>query len=103
MKSNKLWLLGLGHAILIFFYIYGVVILMSNAQRLFGAINNNILGAIAFLLLFVVSALITGTLVLGLPIYLFLNGEKIEALKMFFYTAGWLILIAILVFMTLLI
>ena len=95
--------MGLAHALLTFFYILGVVEIMSNGERIFGSMNNKVLGPIAILLLFVVSALITGTLVLGRPIYLFLNGQKTEALKMFFFTSGWLVAIAILVFTVLLI
>ena len=71
-----------------------LVTLILNGEKLFGTIDN-ILGPIAFLLVFVVSASITGSLVLGKPILMYLDGQKTEAVKLFMYTIGWLAIIAI--------
>jgi len=49
-------------------------------------------GPVAFLLLFVLSAAVVGALVLGKPALLYLDGEKKEALRTFFYTLGFLLL-----------
>jgi len=46
------------------------------------------------LILLVISATITGMLVLGKPILLYLENKKIEAIKMLSYTVGWLAIIA---------
>lgn len=43
------------------------------------------------LLLFVTSALICGSIVLGYPIYLFASGEKSRAVKTVLWTAAWLV------------
>ena len=51
---------------------------------------DNFLGPVAFLLLFVLSAAITGALILGRPVVLYLENRKLEAVKLFLYTVGWL-------------
>jgi hypothetical protein len=44
------------------------------------------------LLLFIISASVTGLLVLGKPIHLYLSGLKKEAFVLLFATTGWLVL-----------
>ena len=71
-------------------YIALVVIAVSNGEKLFAEIPETILLPMAFLMLFVLSAAITGGLVIGKPILMYINGSKNEAVKLFFYTLGWL-------------
>lgn len=80
-------------------YVSVVATMMKNGEKIFDNINQTT-GPIAFLSLFVLSAAITGSLVLGKPVVLYLNGEKNEAVKMFIYTVCWLALavISLLVF-----
>lgn len=87
--SKKLLTHSFGHAALVVLYILGVVSIMSNAQKLFRD-NHSILIPMMILMLFVLSATVVATLVLGRPILLYLDGKKSEALKMFGYTVGWL-------------
>ncbi len=75
-------------------YVFGVVGLMQNAERLFGP-DENFLAPVSFLMLFILSVVITGGLILGKPILMFLNGEKAEAVKLFLYTVGWLALMIV--------
>ena len=49
----------------------------------------------AMLLLLVLSATITGALVLGKPILLYLDNKKADAIKLFFWTLGWLVIMTI--------
>lgn len=70
-------------------YVTAVATLIRNGERIFGKMDN-ILGPIAFLLLFVISAAITGSLVLGKPVLMYLDGQKKEAIRLFLYTIGWL-------------
>jgi len=70
-------------------YIIGVALLMQNAERIFGTMNN-VLGPITFLLLFTLSALVVGGLLLTKPIMLYLDGKKKEAMMMLFTCIGWL-------------
>ncbi len=82
-------------------YVTGVSLLISNAERIFGKMTG-FLGPVAMLLLLVVSATTTGLLVFGRPVYMIYNGQKIEGLKMLFYTIGWLFLITVIVLISLL-
>lgn len=45
----------------------------------------------AFLMLFVLSALVEALFVLGQPVWMFLHGQRAEALKLLGYTVGALI------------
>jgi hypothetical protein len=100
MKTQKPALYSFGHAVLVLAYVSGVAALMFNGERLFGN-GKNILIPIGMLLLFVFSATITGTLVLGRPILLYIDGAKSEAIKFFAYTLGWIFLIMCTVFIAL--
>ena len=62
-------------------YIALVAFLMTNGNQIFGQANG-ILGGVGILLLFTLSALVVGTLVLGKPLMLYLDGSKKEAVKL---------------------
>ena len=53
-------------------YVVIVVLIINNAEKILGTMKN-IIGPIAFLLLFVASAAITGFLVLGQPMMLYFD------------------------------
>jgi len=88
------------YAVVVIGYIVLVAWIMNLAPILFGRISG-IWGPVAFLLLFVLSAAITGALVLGKPILLYLEGAKQEAVKLFIYTIGFLAGALILAFLIL--
>lgn len=75
-------------------YVAIVALIIYNAEKVFGTMRN-IIGPIAFLLLFVTSAAITGFLVLGQPIMLYFENQKREAVKLFVYTVAWLFIFTI--------
>ena len=75
-----------------FVYIAVVSWSMFNASRWFGNGEESFLIPIFMLLLFVVSATITGFLVLGKPIMLYLDGEKKTAYSLLFVTIVWLVI-----------
>lgn len=79
----------------VFLYVAAVAWLSFNSQRIFGGKPDNFLAPLFALLLLVISASITGFLVLGKPILLYLEGLKKEALKMLFATLAWLVLFLI--------
>jgi len=79
------------HALGVFAYIVIVAGIMTNGERLFPD-DRSFFGPIAFLTLFVISAAITGSLVVGKPIMMYLAGQKHESATMFMYTVGWLAL-----------
>ena len=78
-------------------YVAIIGTVMTNGERIFGEINKAT-GPIAFLMLFVLSAAVTGSLVLGKPILMYLNNQKSEAVKLFIYTLCWLALGVLILF-----
>ncbi len=97
MKKLSLGLKSVISAILATIYILGVVLFMSNGERMFDQLDNEMLAGTTMLLLFVFSALITGSLILGRPISLFLEGKKQEGWKSLFYTGLSLFVILVIV------
>lgn len=70
-------------------YVSILVTAVLNGERVFGTVNTSI-APVMFLTTFVLSAAITGGLVLGKPVMLFLENKKSEAIKLFIYTLCWL-------------
>lgn len=94
MKKSEYFTKSLISAVGTFLYVAAVAWLGFNNQAIFGK-TNNFLMPLFILLLFVISASVTGLLVLGRPIQLYLNGFKKEALVLLFSTLAWLILFLI--------
>lgn len=86
------------HALGTVVYVTIVVLIMQNANQLFGFTDSKLLGPMAFLMLFVLSAAIVGSLVLARPAMLYLNGQKSEGVRLFVYILGWLLLAILIVF-----
>ncbi len=76
-------------------YVFVISQIMTRGEQLFGKIENNLLGPMVFLLMFVFSALITGYLVLGKPIMMYLDGQKKEAIRLLFYTGAFLFVLMV--------
>jgi hypothetical protein len=96
MNNSKLLYHSFLFSVGVIVYIVLVASIMQNAEELFGKMQN-IWGPIAFLMLFVVSAAICGLLVFGRPVYLFLNGQKRESVKLALYTIGFLFIETVIV------
>lgn len=79
-----------------FIYVSAVAWVLSNGQKLFGNVSG-FAAPLLILTLLVVSASITGLLVLGKPIHLYLNGFKKEAFVLLFATLAWLLVFIIFV------
>ncbi len=98
MKNSKLFWLSALNSLGVAIYVFLVVLFLNNAQNILGPQDNKILSPMIFLLLFVFSALLTGFLVLGRPIMLYINGLKKEGLRALLYTGLGLFIILIIVF-----
>lgn len=96
MKNQKILFWSLVNAVGVFIYVTAVVLLITNGERVFGQMQN-IWGPVAFLLLFVFSALATGLLVFGRPAYLWLNNFKKEAVTMLLFTVLDLFILTLIV------
>jgi len=92
MKKSNLTLMALADALGVAVYTAAVAFIMQNAQYVFGDMKS-IWGPIAFLMLFVLSATVVGSLVFGRPVYLYFEGKKKEAVALFLYTACFMAVI----------
>lgn len=81
-------------------YVILVVSFIFSLQN-FPTLQNTIFIPISMLLLFVCSAAITGFLVFGKPIMLYIDGKKKEAVSLLGYTLGILVLITLILFILL--
>lgn len=99
MNNKKLLLAALLNALGVAIYIVGVSLVIRNGEKIFGKMDN-FLGPVAFLLLFVLSAAVTGALTLGRPAILYLDGQKPAAIKLLLYTIGWLALLTLTALLT---
>lgn len=83
-------------------YILLVSFFLNNASSIFGSKDNKFITPIVVLLLFVFSALLTGYLIIGRPLMLYIDGAKKEAVKLLFYTGAgllfWLLIFGIILF-----
>lgn len=94
--SNKLLSQSLFFALGEGAYIFLVALIIRNGDQLFGN-SPGVLGIIAFLTLFVVSAAISGALILGKPTLLYLEGKKKLAIQHFALTLLWMLLFLVIV------
>lgn len=92
MKNSKLIYYSVIQSLGVFIYTAAVAWFLFNGEHIFGN-GKNFLVPLVLLLLFVISAATTGILVLGKPIYFYLNGFKKEAVKLLIYTIISLFLI----------
>jgi hypothetical protein len=101
MKKSEYILKSLANAAGVLVYTSAVAWIFFNGQAIFGKASSFLM-PLFLLLLFVVSASITGLLVLGKPIHLYSNGLKKEALALLFATLAWLVLFLVAVVIVLL-
>ncbi len=96
MKKNEYILKSFMRAGGVFAYVSALVSIAFLTQ---GMSKNfpDILAPVFMLTIFIISASVTGYLVLGKPIELYLGGAKREAVKMLFATIAWLALFLIVV------
>ncbi|MBU0668225.1 MAG: hypothetical protein ABH861_01270 [Patescibacteria group bacterium] len=94
MKKAEYTLKGSLYALGVLAYTSAVAWLMFNGEAIFGKASDFLM-PLFLLLLLIISASITGLLVLGKPIHLYLSGHKKEAFTLLFSTLAWLALFAI--------
>jgi polyferredoxin len=103
MNNTHLLKQGILNALGVFIYTSAIAWLLSNGEKFLGKKPDNFLMPAAMLLLLVLSAAITGLLVFGKPIMLYLNNSKQEAVKLLIYTISSLLIITLIVFAVLLV
>lgn len=100
MDNNSLIKRAIGDALGTALYVFLVSQIMINGEKIFGEVKDTFFAPMVFLLLFLFSALVTGYLVLGKPIMMYLDGQKKEALKLLFYTGATLFVLLLTGFIT---
>lgn len=98
MEKKKIISLSLLHALGVSLYIFGVAWTLLYGSKIFPKMNETIIAPIAFLLLFVTSAAITGSLVLARPAMLYLEKQKNDAILFFICTIIWIAFFTIFAF-----
>lgn len=86
MKDTKLIKLAALNSLGVLIYVFLISLFMNNAEKVFGEVDNKFFAPAIFLLIFILSALTTGFLILGKPLMLYIDGAKKEAVKLLFYT-----------------
>lgn len=104
LKHLSLPFFGFLQATGLFVYVLLIALLMSNINKIFvpNTLNTGILEPIAVLMLFIISATITGSLVLARAGFLFWEKRYKEAIFLTLWTLGWAIFYLISIFLILL-
>lgn len=93
-KITSVHAIAAAQALGVAIYVSLIGLIMSSLGHTFdNSAHVQIVAPLIILLLFVLSAAITGSLVLGYPIILFLEKRKAEAFSIFFETLGFMIVI----------
>lgn len=95
LSTNRKALLSLLQAAGLAIYCGAVATLMLNLPRLFGQ-RPGVAGVAFLLVLFVVSAMVSASMVLGYPAYLVMKGRIREGVHVVAWTAGWLVVFLVL-------
>jgi len=75
-------------------YISLVALFLTNAENWFGSANQ-LFGVTIMLMLFSLSALVVGGLLVVRPLLLYIDGKKKEAVSIIVYSAGWLFMFVV--------
>jgi hypothetical protein len=100
MRKSTLVVQSFFHALGVMAYIAGVAFIMSNSQNIFGK-GDNMWTGVAILMIFVLSAAITGSLVFGRPVWLYLEGRKMDGVQFLACTLAWLATLTAIILATL--
>lgn len=99
-KNYSLTLIAFFQALGLMIYCGLVAVLMWQGNRLFGKVPEYF-GPLLFLMLFSTSALICALITLYRPFLLWQEKKTDQALKLVIYTAGWLLMLTIIVLLLL--
>lgn len=91
MKNVKTAILN---ALGVLVYVAIVSAVMTNAEKIFGKMSSTI-AAVGFLMLFVLSAGVVGSLIISKPIMLYIDNKKKEAVSLLVWTLAFLAIITI--------
>lgn len=96
MKKSEYFSKSLINALGVLVYVSIVAFLIFNGEHIFDN-KPSFLIPLFMLLLFIISASVTGLLVMGKPIHLYLSGFKKESFILLFTTLAWLALFIVVI------
>ena len=95
MSRNQIIMRGFVDALGVLAYVVLFAWVINNLEAWFGDMPETWLAPVLMLLVFIVSACVTGSLVLLQPILLYVEGQRKEAVYLFVYTIGFLVVLAL--------
>lgn len=78
-------------------YVAIVAYFLFNSKTIFGEVEDSFLIPMFMMLLLILSATVTGFLVIGKPLQLYLSDQKSQALKLLGRTLAWVAIFAIVI------
>jgi len=97
MKNNPK-LIAFAQAVGLTAYVLLVALFMQSLQSWFGAQKDDpILAPMIFLLVFIISALVSTSIMLAYPVILFFKGKRKTAIKIVLQSVGWLLAFLVLI------
>ena len=97
MKKSDYIIKSLINAVGVLAYVLLIVLLMANTEKIIEPSEAKYIIPVFMLLLFIISATVTGLLVLGKPIMLYHSGQKKEGVTLLLATVGWLVVLLLIV------
>ena len=97
MDKNNLFRRAFLNALGVAVYTVAFAYFVNNLQQWFGPEPAGWLSFAMMIMIFIISACVTGSLVLLKPILLYLEGQKKEAVHLFAYTLLFLIVLALII------
>lgn len=88
---KTIYKISLLHSTLAVIHIVLVGLFMNNAEKIFGPTDSVISGTV-FLILFTLSAVVVGGLIVGRPVMLYIDGKKKEAVLSFIASGIFLLI-----------
>src|SRR3989344_256454 len=95
MSRNQIIMRGFVDALGVLAYVVLFAWSVNNLEAWLGDMPETWLTPVFMLLVFIVSACVTGSLVLLQPILLYVEGQRKEAVHLFVYTIGFLVVLAL--------
>ena len=97
MSKKQIIIRGFIDALGVAAYVTVFAWVINNLEHWFGDVPDTWLSPVLMLLVFIISACVTGLLVLLKPVLLYVEGQKKESVSLFVYTIGFLVILALII------
>ncbi|OGJ04563.1 hypothetical protein A3F97_00030 [Candidatus Nomurabacteria bacterium RIFCSPLOWO2_12_FULL_41_10] len=97
MSKKQIIIRGFIDALGVAAYVTVFAWVINNLEHWFGDVPDTWLAPVLMLLVFIISACVTGSLVLLKPVLLYVEGQKKESVSLFVFTIGFLVILALII------